>query len=568
MSDSIRKPLANRQKALQSNDNLKRKQLQSALQHEIRYAKRSFAHDVDVKFQSDTKSAWSGLKTLLKLNKKRAECSVDVDVLNTFYARFETDDISIPDLPVFDHNLNMFSVDMVYNTLCHLDVSKSSGPDRLSARLLKTLADCLAQPLCTLFNNSLNSVTVPKIWKTADIIPLAKSKQATEARDFRPIALTPVIAKCLEKLIAPHIASSITDSTQFAYKRSRSTDDALSLMLDNITKHIDKSAKNYVRALFIDFSSAFNTIDTTRLVEKMAAKNINNNIINWTHSFLTSRQQRVRADDRTSSSITTSTGCPQGCVLSPILYSLYVEDMTVPDPFTIIKYADDTVILEYLSPHQSSELQTLLDNVTTWCDDNSLIVNSTKTKEVIFQNKRDDKTTTPVTIDDQQIEQVDEYKYLGTTVHKKLSFETNTNMLTDKAQKRLFIMKQLAYLNVKPSTIQLAYTTFIQSVLIYNLAIIQGHLTQALRDEYTHIINTAKTLSRGKINPSTMSELCDSQSRNKCLRAYCGANNNPTLVLDTLPSGRHRAVAFRTRNRIFSFRSICVQILNKLFSKQ
>ena len=242
--------------------------------------------------------------------------------------------------------------------------------------------------------------------------------------------------------------------------------------------------------------------------------------------------------------------------------------MTVPDPFNIIKYADDTVILEYLSPHQSSELQTLLDNVTTWCDDNSLIVNSTKTKEVIFQNKRDDKTTTPVTIDDQQIEQVDEYKYLGTTVHKKLSFEADTNMLTDKAQKRLFIMKQLAYLNVRPSTIQLAYTTFIQSVLIYNLAIIQGHLTQALRDEYTHIINTAKTLSRGKINPSTMSELCDSQSRNKCLRAYCGANNNPTLVLDTLPSGRYRAVAFRTNNRKFCFRSICVQILNKLFTKQ
>ena len=88
--------------------------------YEIRYAKRSFAHDVDAKFQSDTKSAWSGLKTLLKLNKKRAECSVDVDVLNTFHARFETDDTSIPDLQVFDHNLNMFSVDMLYNTLCHL----------------------------------------------------------------------------------------------------------------------------------------------------------------------------------------------------------------------------------------------------------------------------------------------------------------------------------------------------------------------------------------------------------------------------------------------------------------
>ena len=225
-------------------------------------------------------------------------------------------------------------------------------------------------------------------------------------------------------------------------------------------------------------------------------------IISWAgrltaNIWLTNCQQRVRADDRTSSSITTSTGCPQGCVLSPIyLLSIrgrYDSNRSLHHPL--------------ISPHQSSELQTLLDNVTTWCDDNSLIVNSTKTKEVIFQNKRDDKTTTPVTIDDQQIEQVDEYKYLGTTVQKKLCFETNTNKLMDKAKKRLFIMEQLAYLNFKPSTIQLAYTTFFQSVLIYNLAIIQGHLTHALRDEYTHIINTAKTLSRGKINPSTMSEL-------------------------------------------------------------
>ena len=152
----------------------------------------------------------------------------------------------------------------------------------------------------------------------------------------------------------------------------------------------------------------------------------------------------------------------------------------------------------------------------------------------------------------------------GTTVQKKLCFETNTNKLMDKAKKRLFIMEQLAYLNFKPSTIQLAYTTFFQSVLIYNLAIIQGHLTHALRDEYTHIINAAKTLSRSKINPSTMSELQDSHSRNKCLRPYCGANHNPTLVLDTLPSGRYRAVAFRTNNRKFCFRTICVRILNKV----
>ena len=107
---------------------------------------------------------------------------------------------------------------------------------------------------------------MPEIWKTASVIPIPKVSGASEPKDYRPIALTPVLAKCLERLISPHISDKIADENQFAYKRNRGTDDALMMLLDNVSKHLDVNAQNYTRAVFIDFSSAFNTIDSTLTV--------------------------------------------------------------------------------------------------------------------------------------------------------------------------------------------------------------------------------------------------------------------------------------------------------------
>ena len=280
MNNTIRKLLAERQSALKAEDTKLRKKLQSSIQHEIRYAKRTLARQVDLKFQTDSKSAWTNLKSLLKLNDSHAECSVDANTLNTFCARFETDSVIVPDLPSVDSDAELFfSISDVHNVFRNVDISKSSGPDGISARMIKTLAYCLATPMCTLFNNSIKSATVLDIWKSANIIPLPKRKGATEPKDFRSIVLTPIIAKCIEKLVAPHISKHITDTNQFAYKRNSSTDDALLVLLDRVTHHLDWSAKNYVRSIFIGFSSAFNTINTAILVQKMSSHSVNPNII-------------------------------------------------------------------------------------------------------------------------------------------------------------------------------------------------------------------------------------------------------------------------------------------------
>ena len=564
MNTTIRQLLSKRQQALQNHDDATYRNCQQQIQQEIRYAKRQIGKQVDEKFQSDAKSAWDMLKSLLKLKDKHVECSVDVDSLNKFFARFESDHVT-PFLPDVNPSLEMFSVNQVYNVLVHVDVGKGSGPDGVSARIIRTLADCISEPVCKLFNNSIQTAVMPDIWKSANIVPLPKTKGASQPKDFRPIALTPILSKCLERLVAPEITRHITDETQYAYKTNRSTDDALITLLDKITEHIDRAAGNYVRAVFIDYSSAFNTINPTSLIHKMVKKAIDNNIINWTYNFLTTRSQRVKANGEISHSITTSTGSPQGCVLSPRLFSLYVEDMPVSDSFTIIKYADDTVLLEFLTSNQPSSLQSEVNNLKQWCDDNSLSINASKTKEVVFSNKRSDPEPPPITIGSHHIEQVESYKYLGTTIHKKLNFDANTDAIISKAEKRLFIVKQLAKLKVKPSTIRLAYKTFLESVLLYHLPIIYGHLSADNIRQYNHVIKSACSLSRGQLEDvGNIDDVYKRALKTKCLRMTCTSSES-VLVFDKLPSGRLRAVKHRVNARKFCFRAQCIRFYNKIF---
>jgi hypothetical protein len=140
--------------------------------------------------------------------------------------------------------------------------------------------------------------------------------------------------KCFERLVRTHICSTLPntlDPFQFAYRPNRSTDDAIALATHATLSHLEKS-NTYVRMLFVDYSSAFNTIVPAKLVPKLRGLGLKTPLCNWILDFLTSRPQVVRMGNHTSSSLTLSTGAPQGCVLSPLLYSLYTHDCVAMRP--------------------------------------------------------------------------------------------------------------------------------------------------------------------------------------------------------------------------------------------
>ncbi len=303
---------------------------------------------------------WQGLKTICSSgNNSSAEVRADPFLpkeLNTFYGRFECNGGGAT-LPISasgssrqssDHVFTL-SEDEVWRELRRVNVRKAAGPDGITDRVLRSCADQLAGLFTSIFNESLATSVVPTSFKKSVIIPVPKNSKPSCLNDYRPVALTSTVMKVFERLLKKHICSSIPatlDPLQFAYRPNRSTDDAISQVLHSSLTHIDSKNGNYVRLLFIDYSSAFNTIVPTKLVVKLSDLGLNTSLCDWIQDFLTARPQVVKVGQFTSNSITLNIGAPQGCVLSPLLYSLYTHDCVSSHSSTsIVKFADDTVVL-------------------------------------------------------------------------------------------------------------------------------------------------------------------------------------------------------------------------------
>lgn len=174
------------------------------------------------------------------------------------------------------------------------------------------------------------------------IVPVPKVTLVFYLNDYRPVALTSVAMKCFEVLVMSHntIIPETLDPQQFAYRPNRYTDDTISIALHTALYHLDKR-NTYVRMLFIDYSSAFNTIVPSKLITKLRTLGLNTSHCNWIMDFLTGRPQVVRVGNNTSATLILNMGAPSGCVIRPLLYSLFTYDcMATHDSNTIIKFVD------------------------------------------------------------------------------------------------------------------------------------------------------------------------------------------------------------------------------------
>ncbi len=240
-------------------------------------------------------------------------------------------------------------------------------------------------------------------------MPIPKKNKITCLNDWRPVALTPIFSKCFEKLIRDYICSVLPaslDPLQFAYRSNRSTDDAIAFTLHTALSHLEN--KNaYVRMLFVDYSSAFNTIVPATLVVKLQTLGLNRSLCSWILDFLTGRSQVVRMGNNTSSPLTLNTGAPQGCVLSPLLYSLYTHDCTATHSSNVIvKFADDTTVIGLITDNDETAYRAEVSTLTKWCQENHLSLNIDKTKELVVDFRRQSREHTPISIDKTPVERV------------------------------------------------------------------------------------------------------------------------------------------------------------------
>ncbi|TKS64906.1 N-lysine methyltransferase KMT5A [Collichthys lucidus] len=284
----------------------------------IREAKADYRRRIENHLDSNNSwQVWRGVQQLTDYKTNRGAAEGDLalaEELNVFFARFE---VTAPDVPPPHHTAHSSTTltlveQEVRRTLRAVNPRKAAGPDGVPGRVLRECADQLAGVFTRIFNRSLAQSSVPPCLKSSTIVPLPKKPHITSLNDYRPVALTPVVMKCFEKRVRSHITAALPpthDSNQFAYRANRSTGDAVATALHAALSHLEQQG-SYVRMLFVDYSSAFNTILPHKLVVKLRDLGLPEATCRWISSFLSGRRQRV--SQHTSTALSLSTGSPQG----------------------------------------------------------------------------------------------------------------------------------------------------------------------------------------------------------------------------------------------------------------
>ena len=258
----------------------------------------------------------------------------------------------------------------VLKLLKNLDTSKASGPDEITARMLKETAEEIAPVLASLFQQSLDTGNLPDDWLLANVTALFKKGSRESPENYRPVSLTAIMCKLLEHIlhsqISKHLeAHNILTTLQHGFRKGHSCVTQLIQVVDDWMEGVEKSQQ--IDAAILDFTKAFDCVPHERLKSKLHHYGIRNNTLNWITRFLTQRQQRVVINGESSKWHPVISGVPQGTVLGPLLFLIYINDIVEDLQCNIRLFADDAILYTTVSSVQDcSKLQNDLDKVCQW----------------------------------------------------------------------------------------------------------------------------------------------------------------------------------------------------------
>ena len=378
----------------------------------------------------------------------------------------------------------------VKKLLTSLDKRKSCGPDNLSAYLLNsfaknvpTFAECIAH----IFQRCLDFHEVPQVWKEAIICPIFKSGNREEANNYRPISLTCILSKTLEHIIASamwqHIdENEIVTNKQHGFRERLNTTTQLLHVAHNALRALNDKKEHHM--VSFDFSKAFDKVPHNLLIYKLERLGFSKQTVNWIREWLESRTSKVSVNGQTSHVFKTTSGVPQGSVLGPLLFTLYIND--IPDKIANSDcrlYADDTLLCYTCNDNNTLlPLQDDIDHLSEWSKQWCMPFNPSKCVHIVIGKES---SALKLRLSNQDIPTSDKLKYLGVMFQSNLKWDTHTKITCKKANKSFGMLRRC--LDGAPHKVKnIAFNTIAKPILEYATPVWSPH-TKTLINELDRI---------------------------------------------------------------------------------
>ena len=475
---------------------------------QCRTAKKMYYNNLFNLYKNDMKRSWNILNQVIqnaKTNKCTQTCFLINNLVtsnkkaiaegfNNFFAsvgKNYADNIQMTDTQFDRHLTDHYPQSFFLSPVIPDDIIKharllkpklSQGHDNISNKLTKATIDEIAVPLAHIFNLSFSTGEVPKSMKLAKIVPIFKSGNNQILNNYRPISLLPSFSKLLEKIVHKQLISFLNNNNilygnQYGFREKHSTIHPVVQLIKYITEQNDKRTKDVTLSVFLDLSKAFDTISHDILLKKLDYYGIRGLANSWFTSYLSNRKQFTEFQGNISSTADINYGVPQGSILGPLLFLIYINDLPSSTNLNILSFADDTTA--YMSGHDLPELNntvnTELNKLYTWLCENKLSLNINKTHFMIFSpNTSNTFSDINIIINNQQVQQNGLHneckftKFLGVYFDQNLSWKFHINKICCKMKNALYVMNKAK--NILPtSSMRSIYFALIHSHLMYGI---------------------------------------------------------------------------------------------------